>query len=133
MQHKKTCNLRIEFHPSHQKNIAQLRSSNGRIKRRTMHFILELYNEGYRHFVIYLLKPSDLWVAEIIYFLSISYRESELCYSIGLWLDDEDSYQWLNTTEMFRREVFQNARHVFLRSEKWYDNYCQLKYLYVNK
>jgi len=133
MRREKTCNLRIDFHPSMQHNIQQLRASNGTVKQCVMRFIMNLYYGGYRHFVIYLHEPSDLWIAEILYFLTISYKESRICYSIGILLDSEDPYLWLDDTFMFRDEIFRNAKKIFWRSVKWYDNDNELKYLYVKE
>lgn len=127
----KTCLLRIDFHPLLQANSLRYRSNNGYVKRTVIRFILDLCRRGYRHFVIYVTEPSDLWVAEIVYFISISASEFDITYSIGLWLDDENAYSWMNQPEVFLDEILKHARHVFWRSKKWYDNYYKLERLYV--
>ncbi len=127
----KTCLLRVDFHPLLQADSLRYRSSNGYVKRSVMRFILNLCERGYRHFVIYVTEPSDLWVAEIVYFISISKSEFDVTYSIGLWLDNENAYSWMNQTELFYDEILQHAKRVFWRSKKWYDNYYRLERLYV--
>ena len=131
MRHGVSCQLRIEFHPALQGNVMQHRSSYGYVKKKVMQTILDLYSKGYRHFIINIVQPTDLWIAEIVYFLAFSYHDSGICYSIGLWLDEEDAYAWLDKTSMFRAEVFQNAKKVFWRSEKWYDNNTKLQCIYI--
>lgn len=131
MRYGLSCQLRIEFHPLLQKNVLRHRSSFGHVKKKVIRAIIDLYDEGYRHFVINIIQPTDLWVAEIIYFMTLSHRGSGICYSLGLWLDDEDAYVWLDKTSMFCDEVFRNAKRVFWRSQKWYDNYYEMKWIYI--
>lgn len=127
----KTCLLRIDFHPLLQADSLRYRNSNGYVKKTVLDFVLGLYVRGYRHFVIYINKPSDLWIAEMVYFLSLSNTDFGLSYSIGLWLDTECSYAWMEHSEIFTKEVMEHAKHVFWRSIKWYDNYYKLERLYI--
>ena len=131
MARAKTCLLRIDFHPLLQADSLRYRNSNGYVKKTVLDFILGLYVRGYRHFIIYINKPSDLWIAEMVYFLSFSNTDIELSYSIGLWLDTECNYVWMDRSEIFTKEVMEHAKRVFWRSIKWYDNYYKLERLYV--
>lgn len=133
MRYGVSCQLRIEFNPALIRNVMQHRSSYGYVKKAVMRIILGLYHEGYRHFIINIVEPTDLWIAEIIYFLTYSYQGSDISYSLGLWLDDEDAYPWLDETLMFREEVFRTAKKVFWRSQKWYDNNYKLKWVYIDR
>ncbi|MEN6563553.1 MAG: hypothetical protein ABFD11_08410 [Christensenella sp.] len=131
MVRAKTCLLRIDFHPLLQADSLRYRNSDGYVKKTVLDFILGLYARGYRHFVIYINKPSDLWIAEMVYFLSLSNTDLGLCYSIGLWLDTECNYVWMDRSEIFIKEVIEHAKRVFWRSKKWYDNYYRLERLYI--
>lgn len=131
MRYHKACIVQIDLHPFLQRDILQHRSRYGHVKRKIIHFIMKLYRNGYRHFVIHIVDPSDLWVAEIIYFLTIAFADSDLIYSIGLWLDEEDHYPWLDDSIYFSTEVFTNAKRVFWRSERWYDNYYKVERTYI--
>ena len=131
MGRTKTCLLRIDFHPLLQADSLRYRNSNGYVKKTVLDFLLGLYARGYRHFVIYISKPSDLWIAEMVYFLSLSSENSELNYSIGLWIDIECSYPWMDQTGIFSEEVMKHAIRVFWRSNKWYDSYYRLERLYI--
>lgn len=131
MARAKTCLLRIDFHPLLQADSLRYRNSNGYVKKTVLDFILGLYVRGYRHFIIYINKPSDLWIAEMVYFLSFSNTDIELSYSIGLWLDTECNYVWMDRSEIFTKEVMEHAKRVFWRSIKWYDNYYKLERLYI--
>ncbi len=101
------------------------------MKRAVVDFILGLYARGYRHFVIYIKKPTDLWIAEIVYFASLSNAYLDLSYSIGLWIDMECAYPWMDRIEIFSTEVMKHDKRVFWRSKRWYDNYYRLERLYV--
>lgn len=57
----KTCLLRIDFHPLLQADTLHYRSSGGYVKKTVLNFIKSLYAQGYRHFVIYINKPSDVF------------------------------------------------------------------------
>ena len=127
----KTCLLRVDFHPLLQADSLRYRSNCGYVKRTVVDFILSLYARGYRHFVIYINKPSDLWIAEIVYFMSLSLQKQDMTYSIGLWIDREFAYPWMNQTDIFSTEVMKHAKRVIWRSKKWYDNYYRLERLYV--
>lgn len=131
MVRAKTCLLRIDFHPLLQADSLRYRNSNGYVKKAVLDFILGLYARGYRHFVIYISKPSDLWIAEMVYFLSLSNTDPGLSYSIGLWLDIECNYAWMDQSEIINTEVMEHAKRVFWRSKRWYDNYYRLERLYV--
>lgn len=127
----KTCLLRVDFHPLLQANTLRHRNSGGYVKKVVVDFILCRYAQGYRHFIIYIDKPSDLWIAEMVYFVSLSNLYLDLSYSIGLWIDTECAYPWMDRTELFSKEVMKHAKRVFWRSKKWYDNYYRLERLYV--
>lgn len=126
-----TCLLRIDFHPLLQADTLRYRSSGGYVKKTVLNFMKSLYAQGYRHFVIYINKPSDLWIAEMVYFLSLSNTDPGLSYSIGLWLDTECNYVWMDRSEIFNKEVIEHAKRVFWRSKRWYDNYYKLERLYI--
>lgn len=132
MRHK-ACVVWADFHPELQNNILQFRSSNGYVKKQIMRFIFGLLDEGYRHFIIFVERPSDLWIAEIIYFLKISYRNVGIIYSIGLWAYEEDSSLWLNDSPFFYQEILEKAYKVFWRKKKWYDNNYRFKRIYIPK
>ena len=127
----KTCLLRVDFHPLLQADSLRYRNSNGYVKQTVLGFVLGLYDRGYHHFVIYINKPADLWIAEMVYFLTLSNDNIALSYSIGLWIDPEHAYPWMDQTEIFTSEVMKHAKRVFWRSKKWYDNYYSLERLYV--
>lgn len=88
--------LRIDFHPLLQADSLRYRNNFGHVKRTVLNFILSLYVREYRHFDIYINKLSDLWVAEMVYFLSLSNINLDLSYSIGLWVDIEYAYSWMD-------------------------------------
>ncbi len=127
----KTCLLRVDFHPLLQADSLRYRNNAGYVKQTVLDFVSDLYARGYRHFVIYINKPADLWVAEMVYFFKVSDINLELSYSIGLWVDMECAYPWMDQTEIFTTEVMKHAKRVFWRSKKWYDNYYRLERLYV--
>lgn len=130
MRHK-ACVVWVDFHPQLRNNIRQFRSSNNYVKKQITQFIFDLLDDGYRHFIIFIECPSDLWVAEIIYFLKLSSRNAGIIYSIGLWSYDEDPSLWLLDSPFFYREILENANKVFWRKKKWYDNNYRLKRIYI--
>lgn len=131
--HRKACVVWVDFHPMLKDNVLQFRSSNGTVKKQVMRFLFRLYSEGYRHFIVYIEKHSDLWIAEIIYFFKLSCKDGEIVYSIGIWEEDESTYPWLQNTDIFYQEIFDNALRVFWRKENWYDNNYRFERTYITR
>ncbi|HAX39889.1 MAG TPA: hypothetical protein DCY10_03260, partial [Clostridiales bacterium] len=81
---RKACIVRVDFHPRIACAISGycMRCSDG--KQEILRFFEALVARGYRHFVLYIEQPSDVWVAELV----LRFQEAsiaELVYSIGIW------------------------------------------------
>ena len=87
-----------------------------------INFICALIDEGYRHFVIFIEDPTDLWIAELLYFLIPSYKPLDITYALGLWTDEASmNYDWLENSACLVKEVLQAAKKIIWRQEGWYE------------
>lgn len=71
---QRACRIQVDFDQPIQSNIHQYRSNKSHAKTMVLDFIAVLIDEGYRHFIIYIDLPTDLWIAEILYLLIPSYK-----------------------------------------------------------
>ena len=103
-------------------NLQQHRSNPTSVKLKVIDFIENLIADGYRHFIIYIEKPTDLWVAELLLFLIPTYRPLDIVYSIGLWIDEDGmEYAWLEEIYLIDQEIMKCARRIIWRRDEWYD------------
>ena len=130
MRRLKACRLRVDFCWQVQMNLQQYRSNHTSVKLKVIGFIEKLISDGYRHFIIYIEKPTDLWVAELLLFLIPAYKHLDIVYSIGLWIDEDGmEYAWLEEACLVDQEIMRRARRIIWRRDEWYDVNYGLKRL----
>jgi hypothetical protein len=106
-----------------------MRCSDG--KQEILRFFEALVARGYRHFVLYIEQPSDVWVAELV----LRFQEAsiaELVYSIGIWQYEQDPCEWIEELPFDWEAITSNAHRLFWRSKDWYDNGYRVERLYVS-
>lgn len=130
----RTCRIQVEFDRYIHKNIRQYRSSKSYAKTLVINFFGVLIDEGYRHFVLYIDYPGDLWVAEILYFLIPSYKPLNITYSLGLWTEENCThYTWMEYSGCLVREVLQTSKKIIWRQDGWYEPEYDLKILRITR
>ena len=133
MRRQKACRLRIDFCWQVQMNLQQYRSNHTFAKLKVIDFIENLVAAGYRHFIIYIEKPTDLWVAELLLFLIPTYKPLDIVYSIGLWVDEDGmEYAWLEEICLVDQEIMKCARRIIRRRDESYDVNYRVKRLDFN-
>jgi hypothetical protein len=129
---QKACRIQVEFDEHIHENIRQHRSNKSYAKTIVLNFIDTLIGEGYRHFIIYINWPTDLWIAELLFFMIPSYKPLNIAYTLGLWIDEDGMhYAWMENSACFAWEVLQAAKKIIWRQEEWYDLEYTLKYLKI--
>jgi hypothetical protein len=124
----------VEFDRNISTNIRQYRANRSYVKTMVLNFYGVLIDDGYRHFVIYIEYPTDLWVAELLYFLIPSYKPLNITYTLGLWTDEAGmNYDWMENSACFAKEVLQAAKKIVWRQEGWYEPEYTLKYLKITR
>ena len=116
----KSCRIRIELAKMDQQNLKQHRFSNCALKRRFIGIIYELLRKGYKHLVIDINCPTDYWLAELIYSISIVEKSMGVRYSIGLQSEENTSiYDWMFDEPLCER-ILLSAYQVYYRKKEWY-------------
>lgn len=128
---RKACIVRVDFHPRIACAISGycMRCSEG--KREILCFLKSLVARGYRHFVLYIEQPSDVWVAELV----LRFQEAsiaELVYSIGIWQYEQDPCDWIEELPFDWEAITSNAHRLFWRNMNWYDSAYRVERLYVS-
>ena len=127
-----TCRVKVVFDQYIHKDIRQYRANRSYAKAMVINFLDVLIDEGYRHFVIYIDDQTDLWIAELLYFLIPSYKPLDITYTLGLWTDEAElNYDWMEKSVCFVREVLQATKKIVWRQEGWYEPEYTLKYLAI--
>jgi RNA polymerase sigma factor (sigma-70 family) len=128
---RKACVIRVDFHPSIACAISSysVRCSDG--KQEILRFLESLVVRGYRHFILYIEQPSDVWVADLFLCFQKASEEA-LVYSIGTWRYDQDPCEWIEELPFDWESITRNAHHMFWRSKDWYDNGYRAERLYVS-
>ena len=130
----RTCRIQVEFDRYIHKDIRQYRANRSYAKAVVINFFDVLIDEGYRQFVIYIDYPTDLWIAELLYFLIPSYKPLDITYTLGLWTDEaEMNYDWMENAVCFAKEVLQAAKKIVWRQEGWYEPEYTLKSLTITR
>jgi len=72
---RKACLICVDFHPCIAGAISRYCMCCSEGKREIERFIGSLVARGYTHFVLYIEKPSDVWIAELVRGMKIASRE----------------------------------------------------------
>lgn len=128
---RSVCKLQIDFHPSIANDIVRWSRRNSAQKQRVMQFVQRLVLCGYRHFILPIEQPSDVWVAQLLCAYRIATKQT-VRYSLGIWRYGEDDCNWIETLPFDWDAITRNAQRVFLRSKDWYDARCKTERLYVS-
>lgn len=128
---RKACMIRVDFHPCIANTISRycMRCSEGKLE--IIQFLQKLVENGYRHFILLVEQPSDVWIAELICYFQKSCA-LDLIYSIGIWQYEEDSCEWIEDLPFDWKTIAKNAYHVFPRRKDWYDPHYHMERLYVS-
>lgn len=128
---RKACLVWVDFHPQLSGDLLHYCMREGDGKRLILLFLNRLVKRGYRHFILYIERPSDIWIAEMIYYFSLSCQEVDLKYSIGIWQYENNPCNWIEQLPFDWESIVNNAYRVFLRSDCWYDKYYRMEQLYI--
>ena len=128
---RKSCLICIDFHPCIAGAISRYCMCCSEGKREIERFLGSLVARGYTHFVLYIEKPSDVWIAELVRDMKIASRE-DLIYSIGVWQYEEDPCNWMEELPFDWDAITKSAFQVFSRSKDWYDTRYRVERLYVS-
>lgn len=121
---RRACEVRIEFHPLIGNDISRLCKRDSAEKRKILRFFQSLIAHGYRHLILYIEQPADLWVAQL---LSAYHAKAEtpFRYSIGVWQYEVNPCEWMEFSPCDWDTVLKNAHRVFWRKQEWYEGrYC---------
>jgi len=128
---RKACLICVDFHPCIAGAISRYCTRCSEGKREIERFLQSLVERGYRHVVLYIEKPSDVWIAELLCDYQMN-REPDLIYSIGVWQYEEDPCDWLEELPFDWNTIVKHAYRVFPRSKDWYDTRYRVERLYVS-
>lgn len=131
MVRRKACMIRVDFHPRIANAISRCSRQLCDEKREIQRFLASLIARGYRHFILYIEQPSDVWIAEILCNFQMT-SNFDLIYSIGIWQYDEDPCEWIEALPFDWATILRSAHRVFLRSKDWYDTRYRAERLYVS-
>jgi len=123
--------IRVDFHPRIASAITRYCKRRSEGKQEILEFLYSLTARGYRHFILYIEQPSDVWIAQMLCSFQMS-SNFDLIYSIGIWRYDEDPCEWIEDLPFDRGMITKNASCVFLRSKDWYDARYRVERLYVS-
>ena len=123
--------LRVDLHPLLAKTLPRYCRQEGEGKQQILRFINCLVERGYRHFILYIERPSDVWIAEVIAYYALSKRDSGIRYTIGVWRYDERPCDWIESLPFDWDFIVKNAYRVFLRSDYWYDKSYRMERIYI--
>ena len=128
---RKACMIYVDFHPRIAGVISRYCSRNSEGKHEIERFFRSLSARGYRHFVLHIEKPSDVWVAELLHDFQAACG-LDLVYSIGIWQYEEDPCDWMEELPFDWNAIARDAYRVFWRSKDWYDPIYRVERLYVS-
>ena len=128
---QRACILRVDFHPLLIKTLPHYCRQEGEGKQQILRFINHLVKRGYRHFILSIEQPSDVWIAEVVAYYALSNRDGGIRYTIGLWRYDERPCDWIESLPFDWDFIVKNAYRVFLRSDNWYDKSYRMERIYI--
>lgn len=128
---RRACMIRVDFHPRIANSISGycMRCSAG--KQEILRFLESLVARGYRHFILHIEQPSDVWVADLLSRFQKTSKEV-LVYSIGIWQYDQDPCEWIEELPFDWEAITSNAHRLFWRNKDWYDNGYRVERLYIS-
>ncbi|MBA4348008.1 MAG: hypothetical protein C0413_04060 [Clostridiales bacterium] len=125
------CRIQIDFHPVIANDIVHWSRHDSAQKQQVLRFFRSLVLCGYRHLILSIEQPSDVWVAQVLCSFQLA-QNYVFHYSIGVWRYDENASNWIETLPYDWDAIAKNAYRVFLRSNEWYDERCYTERLYVS-
>ena len=108
------CMVRVILKSNEADNLCHHKRNLTKTKRYVLCFLQELYQFGYRHFVIYINDPTDFWLAEMLYFMHYCKKYADVVYSLYFLTEDADSsdfFKWLDD-EYFLNDVSLSLIHI---------------------
>lgn len=121
----------VDFHPQIANRITQYCAHCGNGKREIQRFIASLVSRGYRHFIVHIEQPSDVWIADMLCYYRMNGIE-DMVYSIGIWQYETDPCEWIEQLPFDWKTITKNAHRVFWRNQNWYDSHYRAERLYVS-
>jgi len=128
---RSACKIFVDFHPSIANDIVRLSRQDFPQKQRILRFFESLAARGYRHLILPIEQPSDVWVAQLLCSFQ-AVTGASFRYSLGVWQYAEDCCDWIEDLPFDWETITRNAHRVFLRSKDWYDERCYTERLYVS-
>ena len=128
---KRACLISIDFHPLLLQNQSLFCGRDSAGKQKVLRFFDALLARGYRHLIIDVEKPSDIWALQLL----CDYQ-SATCkpfrYSVGILAYDEAQCDWIEETACDWKTILKHANRVYCRRREWYEGrYCTER-LYVS-
>ena len=121
----------IDVHPLLRNDLDALYKRDVAAKQVVLRFFRSLLDRGYRHFIVDLEQPSDLWVLHLLSGYQISTRNA-FSYSVGIRQYEEDACDWIETSPCDWNGILRRAKRVLTRRREWYEGRYCVERLYVS-
>jgi RNA polymerase sigma-70 factor (ECF subfamily) len=128
---RSVCRIQIDFHPSIANDIVHWSRRDSAQKQQVLRFIQTLVFCGYRHLILAIEQPSDVWVAQMLCSCQAALNDV-FSYTIGVWRYDEADSNWIEALPFDWDAITKRANCVKIRSQNWYEERCYTERLYVS-
>ncbi len=128
---RRACMIYVDFHPRIAGAISRYCSHCSEGKHAIERFFCSLTQHGYRHLILMIEQPSDVWIAELLCYFQMT-CPYDLIYSIGVWQYEEDPCNWMEELPFDWGTIVKHAHRVFRRRKDWYDARYHVERLYVS-
>lgn len=128
---KTACMILVDFHPQISSNARDLLRRDTAGKQAVLRFFNALLAEGYRHFIVDIDKPSDIWVLQLLR----GYQQAKdgiFAYSVGIRAYEEANCDWIEEADCDWGDLISQAQRVFCRRHAWYEGRYRTERLYIS-
>ena len=128
---KTACLILVDFHPRIFSNPYGFLQRDSAGKQIVLCFIEALLAHGYRHFIVDIEKPSDIWVLQLLR----GYQQAKnviFRYSVGIRAYEEANCDWIEETICDWDDLILHAHRVFYCKHGWYEGRYRTERLYVS-
>jgi RNA polymerase sigma-70 factor (ECF subfamily) len=121
----------VEFHPQIVNDFPNFCRRDSAQKQYILRYFQSLSARGFRHVLLNIEQPCDLWVAQLLLSAKTTCGDA-FHYTIGLWQYEANPCDWIETTPCDWESILKNAHRVIYRKFDWHEGrYCAQR-LYVS-